>query len=230
MAELSRGGEFVTVQTRSSGVFLQPHLQRAILCKAEFRAEYRFWQVTISHVKHYRVTRPQTARRERMSGHTHKTEKEEVVLSTAADASPISTSEDLLRIATLGERGELRLLLHEEVLEPVLREYVRGRALVTKRIETLEDTLKLDVKQQHPIVERVTIDREIESTPAPYWDGDTYVVPVVQEEIVVTRRLVLREEVRIRVESASEVFEVPTSIRREVVDVVEVEDGTRDQA
>lgn len=165
-----------------------------------------------------------------MSGHTHKTEKEEVVLSTAADASPISTSEDLLRIATLGERGELRLLLHEEVLEPVLREYVRGRALVTKRVETLEDTLTLDVKQQHPIVERVTIDREIESTSAPYWDGDTYVVPVVQEEIVVTRRLVLREEVRIRVESASEVFEVPTSIRREVVDVVEVEDGTSDQA
>ena len=121
-----------------------------------------------------------------MSGKKSSQENEDVVV--------LSTSEDLRRIATIGDRGELRLLLHEEVIEPILREYVRGRAIVTKRIETTDDTLRLDVQQQHPNVERVLIDREIDSTPAPYWDGDTYVVPVVQEEIVVTRRLVLREE------------------------------------
>lgn len=157
-----------------------------------------------------------------MSGKKSSQENEDVVV--------LSTSEDLRRIATIGDRGELRLLLHEEVIEPILREYVRGRAIVTKRIETTDDTLRLDVQQQHPNVERVLIDREIDSTPAPYWDGDTYVVPVVQEEIVVTRRLVLREEVRIKVDSTSEAVEIPTSVRREVVEVVEVEDIARDQA
>lgn len=157
-----------------------------------------------------------------MSGKKSSQENEDVIV--------LSTSEDLRRIATIGDRGELRLLLHEEVIEPILREYVRGRAIVTKRIETTDDTLRLDVQQQHPNVERVLIDREIDSTPAPYWDGDTYVVPVVQEEIVVTRRLVLREEVRIKVDSTSEAVEIPTSVRREVVEVVEVEDIARDQA
>lgn len=138
-------------------------------------------------------------------------------------------SDVLKQLTHTNENGRIRLLLHEEVLEPSIREYIHGRALVRKRIETVDDTLTFELRQQHPVVERIRIDREIESTPAPYWDGSTYVVPVVEEEIVVSRRLILREEVRVMVDSASEQHQMPTTIRREIIDVVEqafAEDGT----
>jgi stress response protein YsnF len=49
-------------------------------------------------------------------------------------------------------------------------------------------------------------------------DG-TVVVPVVEEILVVERRLVLREEVRLRVAAVEEVVEQPVTLRRQRAEV-----------
>jgi uncharacterized protein (TIGR02271 family) len=46
-------------------------------------------------------------------------------------------------------------------------------------------------------VERVSIDRVVDQAPPPRQEGDTLVLPVLEEVVVVERRLVLKEEVRI---------------------------------
>ena len=47
-------------------------------------------------------------------------------------------------------------------------------------------------------MERVPIGRVIDAVPPVREEGDTTVLPVVVEEVVVQRRLVLKEEIRIR--------------------------------
>jgi stress response protein YsnF len=47
-------------------------------------------------------------------------------------------------------------------------------------------------------IERTAIGRPVEAMPAVREEGDTIVVPIVEEVLVVERRLMLKEEVRIR--------------------------------
>ena len=47
-------------------------------------------------------------------------------------------------------------------------------------------------------IERVPIGRQIDAVPADRQEGDTTIIPVVEEVVVVHRQLVLREEIRMR--------------------------------
>ena len=47
-------------------------------------------------------------------------------------------------------------------------------------------------------IERVPINRPIDAVPAIREEGDTTIMPVVEEILVVERRLILKEEIRMR--------------------------------
>jgi len=66
---------------------------------------------------------------------------------------------------------------------------------VTREREELVDELLSHEKVE---VEKIAVGKLIESVPSVREDGDTIVIPVVEEVLVVGRRLVLKEEVRIR--------------------------------
>lgn len=114
--------------------------------------------------------------------------------------------------------------MHEEVLEPVIHDQVRGRAVIHKRVETVDRGITVDLRHQHAAIERRPIGEEVATAPPARWEGDTWILPLVEEEIVIQKRLVLREEVRITVESITERRIIPASIRREVVEVTEETD------
>ena len=61
----------------------------------------------------------------------------------------------------------------------------------------------------------MTVDRVIPEMIEPYMDGDVYVVPVIEEEVIVTRQLRLREELRIRRAVSEHTELVQTPFRRE---------------
>lgn len=117
--------------------------------------------------------------------------------------------------------GVIRIETHEEFLEPVIREISRGKVLINKRIEEVPQELSVDLTQQGIAVERVPIGQVVETAPGPRWEEDTFVMPIVQEEIVVQRRLVLVEEVRLTRTSETEQHLIPGTIRREVIEIVE---------
>ncbi len=117
----------------------------------------------------------------------------------------------------------LTIPLHEEYLTTAKREVVTSVAQVRKTVDTESASISLDVTRERADVERVSVaPREVAADTQPYWDGDTYVVPVVEEELVVTKRLIVREEVRIRKARGTETVSVPVTVRRERVEVNEI--------
>lgn len=91
------------------------------------------------------------------------------------------------------------------VLQLLTEELTVGRTRVETgrvrvRVRTHRRTKAVDVStvRHDVVVERVPIGLEVEAMPAPRQDGDTIIVPVVEEVLVLERKLILKEEVRIR--------------------------------
>lgn len=104
-----------------------------------------------------------------------------------------------------GERLASERLGAEEIVVPVLAERLRinkrrlvERVRVATRTREREHLVDEEVLRERVEVERVPIGRVVEAVPAVREEGDTTVLPVVVEEVVVQRRLVLKEEIRIR--------------------------------
>lgn len=81
------------------------------------------------------------------------------------------------------------------------------------------------VVEEHPVlvedvvergdlhIERIAVDRAVEAAPPPRQDGDTLIVSVVEERLVIEKRLFVIEEVRITRISTTEHIAVPETVR-----------------
>jgi stress response protein YsnF len=54
-----------------------------------------------------------------------------------------------------------------------------------------------ELSQQHVEIERVPVGRQVDAIPLVREEGDTTVLPVMEEVIVIERRLILKEEIRV---------------------------------
>jgi uncharacterized protein (TIGR02271 family) len=86
----------------------------------------------------------------------------------------------------------------EEELSVAKRVVETARVRVSKVTHSHEQLVDEMLQHQKVEVERVPVDRPIEAMPAIRQEGDVTIVPVVEEVLKVERRLVLKEEVRIR--------------------------------
>src|SRR5262245_28894458 len=92
-----------------------------------------------------------------------------------------------------------------EVVVPVVEEHVEVRKRVarrqqvrlTKSVTARNELVDVPLLREELTVERVPIGRFVEAAAAPRQDGDTLVMPVYEEVLVVEKRLWLREEVRV---------------------------------
>jgi uncharacterized protein (TIGR02271 family) len=129
--------------------------------------------------------------------------------------------------------GSLARQAGDRVVVPILEERLRadtrtvdlGELRIHKRVETEEARVTQAVTRDDLIVERVPIGRPLEAPAASRIEGDWFVVPIMEEVLVVHKQLVLKEEVRIRRQPVTESREVRETLRRERV---ELEDATRD--
>jgi uncharacterized protein (TIGR02271 family) len=88
--------------------------------------------------------------------------------------------------------------LHEEQIEVSRDLRVTGRVTVKTETDVSEEPIEQLLAREHAEIERVAIDRPVETMPEVREEGDTIIIPVVEEMIVVEKRLILKEEVRIR--------------------------------
>jgi len=101
----------------------------------------------------------------------------------------------------------------EERLRVGKRERETSRLRVSVRTETVTETVEHNLRHSHAEVERVPIGREIDAVPPTREENGVLIIPVVEEVLVVEKRLVLREEIRLRVESAEETLREPVERR-----------------
>jgi uncharacterized protein (TIGR02271 family) len=121
--------------------------------------------------------------------------------------------------AVLDDGGSLVIPVLVETLDVRKRKRVTGGVRITKRV-TSEDQLVEPMRAEETVeVERVPINQEVSQPPPVRQEGDTMIVPILEEVLVVEKRLVLREEVRItkRRREISERYRV--TLRREHADI-----------
>lgn len=122
-------------------------------------------------------------------------------------------------LRTDAERLTIPLLQEEVAVDKRVVEL--GYVRIRKTVEELLDERAVPLLHQEVEVERVPIDRIVPEMIEPYMDGDVYVVPVIEEEVVVTRQLRLREEIRVRRSTGERTETVQTPFRRERIAVQE---------
>ncbi len=99
--------------------------------------------------------------------------------------------------AAFGETAQIVIPLLAEQLkisrEKVLTGGVRVHKTVAERTETVDEpTLREDIE-----IERVPINQFIDMPPEIRYEGDTMIVPLLEEVLVIEKKLVLREEIRV---------------------------------
>lgn len=85
----------------------------------------------------------------------------------------------------------------EEQLRVGTRRRVTGRVQVHLGTESHKEAISADLLRESVTVERVPVGRVVDSIPAVRDEGDTTIIPVVEERLVVETRLVLVEEIRL---------------------------------
>jgi uncharacterized protein (TIGR02271 family) len=120
----------------------------------------------------------------------------------------------------LEDEDELRVQRSEEELRAGTREREAGAMKVRKRVRTDREQIEVPTKHEEVTVERVPV--EGEATEAQIGE-DEVSVPVTEEEVVVDKRAVAKEEIRLRKDVVEDTETVEEDVRREEV---EVEDDT----
>ena len=71
------------------------------------------------------------------------------------------------------------------------------KILVHKDVQQHEEVIDEPTTKEEVVVERVPVNRTVDTPPRVRYDGDTMVIPVLEEAFVVQKRLILKEEVRV---------------------------------
>ncbi len=115
--------------------------------------------------------------------------------------------------------GDLQTLpLHAEAITVAKR--VRKTSVKAIRTTSTRDAaVDEELAREQVIVERVAVGRVVDAVPPVRQEGDVTILPVVEEEVVITRRLVLREEVHLRRIRTTERHVETVALREQTVSV-----------
>jgi uncharacterized protein (TIGR02271 family) len=116
----------------------------------------------------------------------------------------------------LDDRDELRVQRTEEELAAGTREVEAGSMRVRKRVRTDREQIEVPTRHEEVSVERVPVSGDASEAEI---GEDEVVVPVTEEEVVVSKRPVAKEEVRIKKDVVEDTEVVEEDVRREEVDV-----------
>jgi uncharacterized protein (TIGR02271 family) len=124
------------------------------------------------------------------------------------------------------ERGgleeDLRVQRSEEELQAGVRERETGQVNVKKNVRTEHEVVRVPKRREEVDIERVPVAGEARqasgATEADIGE-DEVVVQVFEEEVVVTKRVVLKEEIRLRKRVAWDEETIEVDLRKEEVEV-----------
>lgn len=114
----------------------------------------------------------------------------------------------------------------ERVL-PIIEEqaHVTKRVAETERVRVRttpfeeQVTVRDEVRREHVELTRVPVGREVAAAPPDRIEGDVTIVSVVEERLVVEKRLFLVEELHLRRTVSIAPVELPTTLRRTHVEI-----------
>ena len=118
----------------------------------------------------------------------------------------------------------------EETLDVGKQKVESGKVKVSKKIFEEEETIDVPTLHEKLSVERVAVNKYVDSPPpAIRHEGDTTIIPVLEEVVVVEKRLLLVEEVHIRKHQTEERTRQKVTLRKEEVRVDRKKGGPSDE-
>lgn len=110
----------------------------------------------------------------------------------------------------------------DQVVIPLVDEYasiskrdrISGRVTVRNYTEERETLVKELLSQETVEIERVAVGREVDEPPQIRTDGDHMIIPVLEERLVVEKRLFLVEEIHLRRRTEATPIERSVTLRR----------------
>ena len=116
----------------------------------------------------------------------------------------------------------------EETLEVQKRRVETGGVRITKVVHEREEMVDVPRVREEVTVERVTLNLMVDAPVSMRQEGDTLIIPLLEEVIVMEKRLMVKEEVRITKRRIEEHASQQVTLRREEV-VVERLDPSEKQ-
>jgi uncharacterized protein (TIGR02271 family) len=105
--------------------------------------------------------------------------------------------------------------LAEEEVRIDKREVPTGRVRVRTATEVVEELARATLDEDVVEVTRVAVGREVDVAPEVRTEDGVVIVPVLEEVLVVEKRLFLKEELHIRRSVTQEEVEVPITLRKQ---------------
>jgi len=115
------------------------------------------------------------------------------------------------------ERDVAVIPLVEERVSVTKREVETGRLRIEVSVEEREDHIPVELAHDELEIVRVPVNKAVTSLPSVRLEGATTVIPVVEEIVVVEKRLVVVEEIHVRRKSLTETKQIPVTLKSEQV-------------
>jgi stress response protein YsnF len=125
------------------------------------------------------------------------------------------------------------LVSDQAVVVPVIEErlVVSKRSVEGERVrvrvvtDEVAELARVSLRSEHIEVERVQVGRTIETAPPVREEDGVTVIPIVEEIVVVEKRLVLKEELRVRRVPSTRHEEQPITLRRQRAEIERLPPG-----
>ena len=131
-----------------------------------------------------------------------------------------TTTSELKRDLQVEQRGTEEIIpIVEEEIHLGKREITTGKVRVHTFVDVVTEPVHASLQEETVEVTRLPVGREVDHVPEVRNENGVTIVPVVEEVLVVEKRLVLKEELHIRRQSRAETVEVPVDVRKHRVEV-----------
>ena len=120
--------------------------------------------------------------------------------------------------------------LAEEELRLDKRQVTRGKVRVRTVVDIVDEIARGSLEEETVEVTRVPVDRVVDQAPEVRTEDGVTIVPILEEVLVVEKRLVLKEELHIRKKITTEEVEIPVELRKQraIIERVPVDDDGTD--
>jgi uncharacterized protein (TIGR02271 family) len=125
-----------------------------------------------------------------------------------------------------GSIEDPKLTLLEEELTVGKEAVETGRLRVSKQTRTREASIDENLLSEHADIERVPVGRQVFEMPLIRQEGDTTIVPIVEEVLHTERRLFLKEEIKITRRRTTEQFHDRVTLRYQEAVITRVQSAT----
>ncbi|WKN42182.1 YsnF/AvaK domain-containing protein [Tunicatimonas pelagia] len=110
---------------------------------------------------------------------------------------------------------------------PVIKEQVvidkrsadTAKVRIAKSVNERNVQLDITEEQDTVMVERVPVGRMVEIEPTARHEGDTLTIPVLREEVVIEKKIILVEEIRVTKKKGETTRKVDVTLKEEDIDI-----------